>query len=271
MDESNSRVVQVPLEPATTTWLGGGVIGQDELIRSLAISMQMLANLAGLVVWLDQLQPLAPDRETERGATAGGERPRGMPRAREESRQALAGAVKVRSHHRQSSHPGHRDAMPSRFASRYAELAWRQVLDEEREHRALDLASRGGSSSEQGRPPLDAPTIRALTPTRDRSERRQPLLADALQIVFEVVAQQGVVDEPFAPRKARPPLVLLGAVWLAEGDQLEIGTILKRDERIMRGAAEVLTAGRHGKTSLSVVVDRLAELPNDNDQVIDVP
>ena len=58
---------------------------------------------------------------------------------------------------------------------------------------------------------------------------------------------------------------------IVERDQLEVAPVLESDERVVREAAGVLAAGRHGEAALAVIGDRNGEVEDDEHDVIEAP
>ena len=84
--------------------------------------------------------------------------------------------------------------------------------------------------------------------------------------------RRGARNRPYPPfGERRPPLVLLGAVRFAEGDQLEVGAIGKGDQRVVGSAASVLPAGSHGESQPGVVSGRHREIADGDDDMVDAP
>src|SRR5215212_3596080 len=104
-----------------------------------------------------------------------------------------------------------------------AQVAGGDIFDHERQRRA----ARGETEI----PPGDALPVGAQATAVVGPIDLDPGLLEAMTLEIDALREEREVDRAFAFGEPCPPLVLLRAVRLLEGDQLEIRTVGERDQR----------------------------------------
>ena len=171
------------------------------------------------------------------------------------------GAVEVLDEEDQPGDPGDAQLVLGRRPGRDAKVAGGDIFDHERQRRA-------GAARPRLRQAMRCPSGRKRPPSWGPSSsipacvRRSPSKS-----TLSERSAKSTVPSPFANR--RPPLVILGAVRLPEGDQLEIGAVGERDQRVVGRAAGVLATRGDGESEPRVVIRGGHEIADRDDDVID--
>jgi hypothetical protein len=144
---------------------------------------------------------------------------------------------------------------------RLCSVAGGDIFDHERQRRA------GGVQTEVA--PGDALPVGSQTTAVVGTVDLDPGFLEAITFEIDAFGEEREVDGAFAFREPWPPLVILWAVRLPEGDQFEIGAVGERDQRVVGRASGVLATRRDRESEPHVIIRGGREIADRDDDVID--
>jgi hypothetical protein len=145
-----------------------------------------------------------------------------------------------------------------RLTARHAQAARRDILDDEGQ-------LPGGRDA--GAAPLQ---LHAVRPRPRAVHRRvgEARAGEAGNILREVGAAEGEVDQPAARVEKAPPAMLGWRSGILEGDQFDVRAVREGDQGIVR-AAGVFATRYHGEAQTLIIADAGRQIGDENNEVID--